>query len=110
MVVSVRYYRCDWESTDEANPTAILYEVDQQDLVSRSVNLFGDGDALGQSTSDFPDRTSKAISLVDGTFAHATEGMTIGQTEKTADGKITLCEIDRLEFEAAWELTLGLSD
>ena len=108
--MSVRYYRCDWESADEANPTAILYEVDRQDLVSRSVNLFADGDALGQSTSDFPDRTAKGVSLVGGTFARATEGMTIGQTNKTADGKIILREIERLEFEAAWELTLRLSD
>lgn len=108
--MSVRYYRCDWESADEANPTAILYEVDRQDLVSRSVNLFADGDALGQSTSDFPDRTAKGISLVDGTFARATKAMTIGQTDTTADGKITLREIDRLEFEAAWELTLRLLD
>ncbi|MDB5439951.1 MAG: hypothetical protein JWM33_2378 [Caulobacteraceae bacterium] len=108
--MSVRYYRCDWESADEANPTSILYEVDRQDLVTRSVNLFADGDALGQSTSDFPDGTAKGTSLVDGTFARSTEGMTIGQTEKTADGEITLREIDRLEFDAAWELTLRLSD
>lgn len=99
--MSVRYYRCDWESADEANPTAILYEVDRQDLVSRSVNLFADGDALGQSTSDFPDGTAKGTSLVDGTLARATEGMTIGQTEKTADGKITLREINRFEFDTA---------
>jgi hypothetical protein len=108
--VGVKYYRCDWESADEANPTAVLYEVNRQDMVSRSVNLFADGDALGQSTSDFPDQIARGMSLVDGTFALAMEGMTIGLTQKTSDGKITLLEIDRLEFESAWELAIRLSD
>lgn len=74
------------------------------------MNLFADGDALGQSATDFPERSAKRLSLLGGTFAHATKGTTIGQADKTADGKITLHEIDRLEFEAAWELTLRLSD
>ncbi|NGM52130.1 hypothetical protein G5B46_21175 [Caulobacter sp. 602-2] len=104
--MSRRYYRCDWKSLDEANPTAIFYEVDAQDLVTRTINVFADDEAVGHEASEFPAETRMGQSLVDGTFSRATEGMAVGETDQTGDGDITLHEIDEREFETAWELTL----
>jgi hypothetical protein len=86
------YYRARWpeQMVPPGEPTWFHYEVDtQEDVVSRSVDLFDDGRKERNSIEVEERDGSSCPSLVDGSFVELTRS-------------VALQEISRADFEALW--------
>lgn len=98
------YFMTEWTHDRPDDPAWVMYEVDPDGRVLRTIHGFPDGSGALSAIEDFEDEAGRSPeTLVPGSFFEIWKDVPIGRPHGDPDGEhVVLTERPRAEFETIW--------
>ena len=107
--MSTRYFRVDWDNPDEQLPAWMIFEVEQDGRVPRTIHVFKDG---GIAATDVEEMIAEGVeppgdnSLVEGDFFEIWAEVELGVPNGEEGDSVLMNEIDPDDFDEIWDAVM----